>query len=255
MVMLAAGEALDRLKAAVSGLRVVPALPPGRVATLPVREPAQRMPLASVPREPTEPLGLFIEYVAGDGAASSRRITVRQIIGNPPSHLLAYCHERRAARNFRLDRIVLAVDPATGEVLALAAVLERLCGGGMVPVDAVLRRAVNILVFLMRCDGHTHPAEWDAIDDALARLVLWSEHGDEVATRACAMARQVAPDADDFLIGMRSFTHSPQARMLGRWLARAVAAVIDADDSQHPDEFRWLVEVGEFLDIMQRQAG
>lgn len=253
MVMQMFGEALDRLRKVTGERRVVPRVPAGEAVILPEADAPDEASAAGHRR--AEPLALFITYVDAAGAPSRRRITVRQLLGKPPVMLLAFCHERGAMRHFRLDRIEEAVDPETGEVHALDALGALIEGAGFAPVDPDLRRAINVLVFLMRCDGLDHPAEWEAIDQALASYLL-RFGGDDVAhAGALRMARQVAPDADDFLIGMRSFTHSDRVGDLGRWLRQSTIALIDADGQHSKEEFAWMTEVTEFLDIMRWKSG
>ncbi|MEO5605584.1 MAG: hypothetical protein ABIR02_08230 [Novosphingobium sp.] len=218
-------------------------------------EPVTAGPAHGAVHAPADPLGLFIAYVDAKGARSERRITARQLSGEPPRLLLlAFCHERKAMRSFRFDRIVEAVCAETGEVYLAAKLLEALAGEGLAPIPHRLRRAVNVLVFLMRCDGHAHPAEWAAIDDALARYMLRFGGGEADHARAMDYAREIAPDCNDFLIAMRSFTHDPEVAQLGRWLDQALAGIIDADGTQSAEEFAWMTEACDFIATMAGRA-
>jgi hypothetical protein len=58
---------------------------------------------------------LMIEYCDAAGATSRRAITIRSFRSGQPGYMNALCHERRAFRCFRLDR-VLAVFDRHGEV-------------------------------------------------------------------------------------------------------------------------------------------
>lgn len=246
MVFERAGQLLEQLGTILGGRQVVPPVPEGRVVVLPVADREEPAEAADDRGEPPA-LALFISYVDAAGAASQRRITVRQLIGTPPETVLAFCHERRAPRHFRIDRISEAIDPVTGEVLAGDAIVAALSGAGFEAVDPAMRRAVNVLVFLMRCDGHEHPAEWEAVDQALASFILRFGGDDADHERLMRMARQVAPNAEDFLIGLRSFASSNAAPQLAQWLQRSVAAVVDADGRHTEEEFAWLSRVREFL--------
>lgn len=241
--------ALKRLASAVSGKMVVPRVPDGARLKLPPTD----SPEVQVPPEeqPAEPFGLLIRYVDAKGAESVRRITLRQMLGVPPTMILAFCHERQRPRHFRLDRIKEVACAETGEIYAPDQFAALLAGEGLVAIPLDVRRAVNVLVFLMRCDAIPHPAEWQAIDQALAGFILRFGGDDAAHGRALELARQVAPDANDFLIGMRSFASSGKSAKIGQWLRQAVLAVIDADGYHSAEEFAWMTEVTEFLDIMR----
>lgn len=246
---------LQRLARQLSGKRVTPKLPDDRKVLLPESDALEPDAEVDADRQPAVPLGLFIAYQNAKGELSQRRITVRQLTGEPPQLMLAYCHERRAIRSFRFDRIIEAMDPDTGELFAPAALLQLVTEGGARPVDPATRRIVNILVFIMKCDGHAHAAEWSVIEEHLTSWTLRNGGDDEDLEAALNLARHVAPDADDFLAGMRSFASSREAGAFGRFLARAIGAVVDADGVMHPEEFEWLVETRDFLNIMANRAG
>lgn len=235
---------------AIGGKRVVPAVPAGRTVFIPAREPSDPGP-AQQPGAQTEPLAFFIEYRDASGGLSARRVTVKQVIGIPPHMLLCYCHERRAPRHFRVDRIATIAHPETGEVLPLADLLPALSASGLAAIPMELKRAINALVFLMRCDGYEHPAEWEAVDQALASWVLRSGGDDAQYELACAMARQVAPDGDDFLLALRWFAKSEQNKAFAQWLRRSIAAVIDADGELSEEEIMWVSEVKPALDQIE----
>jgi hypothetical protein len=58
-----------------------------------------------------------IEYTDIEDRSTNRRITT-QYIGTPSEKMIsAYCHLRRANRSFRNERIDLAVDPSSGELI------------------------------------------------------------------------------------------------------------------------------------------
>lgn len=246
---------LARLAEQLVGKRVTPSLPVGRTVELPESDDVEIGESAGSGDDREVPLALFIAYENAKGERSQRRITVRQLIGHPPELILAYCHERRAARNFRLDRIIEAMDPETGEIYDMTALMQMVAAGGHRPVDLTTRRIVNILVFIMRCDGHAHAAEWSVIEDLLANWTMRWGGDDADLEAALRLAQHVAPDANDFLIGMRSFASNAEASRFGGFIARAVGAVIDADGVMQPQEFRWMVETREFLHVMANRTG
>lgn len=74
--------------------------------------------------EPTSPgygasgMAMQIRYRDSRGRGSMRRISVISVGGAESGFLLrAFCHERRAPRSFRSDRIEEAIDLATGEII------------------------------------------------------------------------------------------------------------------------------------------
>lgn len=66
---------------------------------------------------------LWLEYVDVKGEPTERKITVRQVHGYPGptrltiTHVTGFCHLRRDFRTFRVDRIKVAADGLTGEVI------------------------------------------------------------------------------------------------------------------------------------------
>lgn len=60
---------------------------------------------------------ILIEYKDAKGNVSTRRITIKKIDTSKADPLLkAYCHERKAARSFKISRISEIVDIETGEI-------------------------------------------------------------------------------------------------------------------------------------------
>jgi hypothetical protein len=63
---------------------------------------------------------LLISYVDFEGNATEREITPKVMAGpakNRPDRVMAYCHHRKAPREFVLSRIKAACDAGTGEVI------------------------------------------------------------------------------------------------------------------------------------------
>ncbi|WP_291295840.1 WYL domain-containing protein [Elioraea sp.] len=67
-----------------------------------------------------------MHYRDANGAETDRRVTVRNVLGRDgaATHINGRCHDRRASRSFRLDRIAELQDEETGEVLATTAAIE-----------------------------------------------------------------------------------------------------------------------------------
>ena len=87
-----------------------------------ITRPAAQPP-APISAPPAGTFDLFLKYRDASDVVTDRRVTVFDVEriggagGSGALALVTYCHERRAARSFRLDRIVEAIDAETGEVL------------------------------------------------------------------------------------------------------------------------------------------
>ena len=250
LVHLIHDSLLSPLVDLVGSRRVEPHFPTGRQAALPVEDLPEAAP-AGAGIAPAAPLMLFIAYRDAQGRQSERRVTVRAVHGNPPHILQCFCHERRALRHFRLDRIVEAVHPETGEVFIGKEVVEALSEAGYHAVDPFMKRLVTILVFVMCCDGRADLEEWEVIDDAVAD---WSSQFDSgrSASAGMLMARRIAPDADDMLAALGGLLAMPERAHAGRFLSRSVQRLIGADGVEEPEEFAWAVELHSVLQRMQR---
>ena len=175
------------------------------------------LPAPIVPPENEHPLShaLGLRYEADDGDVTERRVTLHYAYqrGNI-YYLQCYCHERKATRCFRSDRILTLVDQETGEVLdssdAILARVKALASPTNVS-DATLaafhshRPGIIVLLFLSRCDGE-HPLELDVIlgyldhlmpqgiDEELLRRKLRAMHPDPTAYERALNALERTPD-------------------------------------------------------------
>jgi len=163
-------------------------------------------------RHTTEPVFALIEYADAEGEITRRRITVTsfdQIEG--VTYLRARCHERRADRTFRLDRVrqVFAPDGTTESVQDFFAALrdstvstsERAPKPRPLPDPntpdvtpyTALRRAITpglvLLAASARSDETLHPREIDVI-------LRWCE--DEAFDLRDAGHLKALPDAEGF---------------------------------------------------------
>lgn len=244
----------DNLFASVSehlaDRRVEPRFPAGRSAVLPPIDLPEGE-CVSEKSSPTAPLMLFLVYRDAEGRHSERRVTVRQLQGNPPHIMVCFCHERGALRNFRIDRVIEAVHPETGEVFVGAGITEALSEAGYRPVDPFFKRLVTILVFVMRCDGRADLEEWEIIDDAIAN---WAGRfdGGRSAAAAQLLARRIAPDSGDMLTALNALALGADRVAAARFLSRAVQRLIGVDGIETAEEFQWSVELHAAL---QRIAG
>ena len=69
-------------------------------------------------------LRIRLQYESAQGNVTTRHIIVQELQSNVtksgeviPAYIRAFCEERQDKRTFRLDRVIDAVDPETGEVI------------------------------------------------------------------------------------------------------------------------------------------
>lgn len=111
----------------------------------------------------------YIEYLDSKKNLSSRRVSIKKVETNDKGikHLKCYCHERKAFRSFRADRVQSICDIGTGEIIEdkerIQKSLEHIeffCS--QFSVSDTFRKeypAINILCFLAKCDGNVHASE------------------------------------------------------------------------------------------------
>lgn len=212
-------------------------------------------------RAKVEPVFTAIDYENATGEHTRRRITMRKFApGAGDSVLLyAYCHERRALRAFRCDRITAFIDPATGELFEPADFWRDL---GLDPNQAVagLRdqaKVANILTSQMtclaamaECDGYTHPDETETIvcyvvDELERDGVMRSEEEVERIKRRLWRLRPTQAETRRelrtlFGRGKNALKGADRDRFI-----RAMTAVANADGVLTSEEFDFLVDLDE----------
>jgi len=193
-------KATDRLKEFFSRKRVkrkIPPMPKGKKVSLPEEDGVEEQIVATLdPSGADTEFGyadgqsFIIEYVDSEGQPSTRRIAVwgiqRGTQGVPV--LAAICHERQAARSFRIDRIKAVIDydgtmhepPANffAEVFSMAmdaasrtqfspsiSEEEKVFHG---QIWQVVRQQAKLLARLSHSDGCMTPAEISVIVNYLA---------------------------------------------------------------------------------------
>lgn len=231
----------------IRGKRVVPSVPQGHAASV-GSEPEQRV---SPRRDGSSGLALFIRYEDGSGEISQRRIRCASF---DPGHdaLNAYCFEREAPRQFRLDRISEAICTETGEVIALARLLESLRARGMPMDDPRLARMLCILVFVMRCDG-VNQREIEALEQAVTSFALRFDGCDEMVEQGNLLSGTLAPDSRDFMRAVNWLHWRKDGAELARFLKMQLRQMIDADGQHSAEEFLLVSELAPLLDrIAQR---
>lgn len=245
-------EIPSSLMAAIERLQVVPAIPAGRIPVYDDHEDTEVVSVNEGADDHLGDIGLSFYLSYDGGSISERRVTLKKIVAERSKVLrfLAICHERRALREFRFDRVREVIDFATGEVLDCRQfedfILDRLENLPEVRLSAMLR----ILVFMARCDGIAHPAEWDAIDMVIVRLARALLNDDRGAEMMMADARRLSPDAEDFGRALRYLTKNRLPAKVHQELRRGIGEIIDADGRHHAHEIRWALDAADFIEKM-----
>lgn len=194
-------------------------------------------------RDHSSSWSIFIEYEDSTGWLSERRITCirsESRIGGVPA-IFAFCHEAGEPRLFRLDRIKAMANCHTGEILDTHHHIAQLRQHGLPFVNRGMLTVAQILLFIARCDGQHHPAEWDAIEDGMARYALRFGGDDNDLVDCLSKLRCLAPDAKDFTNSLSALVKSPATyrRPVVRLLQSLCADVIDADGRHTHHEIAW----------------
>jgi len=196
-------------------------------------------------------IAMAIDYVDAEGQESRRRVTVHRVQEQPNDLLLAcYCHERRAPRHFKGSQIRAIFDPDTGQMVdERSAIAEHLSAlrsllpgsvafAGNEPAAAV-RAAINVLLFLARCDGHEHPEETTVLLDFMDYHA--APPGLDT-TAAEALLRRLHPDPILFENSLALLERKSPSMLT--MVARSARRLVDADGRIVPEE----VEFGRLLD-------
>jgi len=234
-------EMFEGITSFVAGKRIIPPLPPGRQAVL----AGEDEPSGSDQRDETASLALFIEYRDAKGVVSARRIVCRSYdVGT--DMLTAWCFEREALRQFRIDRIVSAACTRTGEFFDLPDLVSKLREGSTPVRDSGLNLVLRFLTFLMRCDG-VHWTEPEALEQAITSYAMRFHGDDAMVEQALRQARTMAPDETDFIKALYSIGKHPDRARLARVIQQHARAVIDADGVISPEEARLGMELDAVL--------
>ncbi|WP_353474805.1 hypothetical protein PVT71_14645 [Salipiger sp. H15] len=205
-----------------------PAPPPPRVT----QRPSIPEPQAAAPDDPEmeaidesgelalEPIYGMIDYCDSRGQETRRRITLQKLKTGRNGHLLqAICHERKALRSFRCDRIECFITD-DGEVIEtaeffrehlfielgeLAAPNRNAVRKPEVMAPRAIRDELNAALFVLvaaaKTDGEFHPEEIDAIciyiEDELNSEPMFSRFRDaitiELLDGLTDMVRRIRP--------------------------------------------------------------
>jgi len=194
---------------------------------------------------------LFIAYKNSKGETSERRISVKTVSRSAAGNIMvgAYCYEREAFRHFRADRIIEAVDLATGEIIdTQVAILEsfgivekELASDPKTATRAALRKCrhgMNVLVYLARCDGHFHHDEENTVIHYLMEECFDCEFHDEYLL---ARIRKLYPDTDAFFDSL-DYLEENGPNALDK-IARYAARPVQADGQIASEEINFMNEL------------
>lgn len=219
-----------------------------------------------------EPFFWMIEYTAADGAVTRRRITMLHVTERDGHrYLTARCHERRALRTFRLDRISCLIsqdgeieeaDPWFDDVLAAAefeVVATKQPGEPAkaakdVSAYTTLRRAtgpaLTLLIAAARSDDYLHPAEIDAIMIYLEDEAIALRDAGEIQmidadmfAKAERTVRRLRPSRDDLVEALTAIARFDRPRQTR--LAKSLAKVARADGTVDEIEAACMAELDE----------
>lgn len=216
----------------------------------------------------------IIDYVDALGNKSRRRITMLSYVTTEKSHTIhAICHERKAFRAFRVDRIeeIVTFD---GEVFAPVEFFTGLFGISFVatPSDFAagqnkrqpltlstardlrehLRAPLSILVCAAMSDGHVHIEEIDRIQ-SYAESEIYTLHKQgrlsvapqvEVMDELCKMIAHMRPQRRSMKGYVERICEWPQDRV--ERLAKALGKVVSADGVIVGEEQTFVEEMNDF---------
>lgn len=198
----------------------------------------------------------MIEYVDASGASSRRRITVHDVSltsGGIPC-LSAFCHERKAHRNFRVDRIACCID-FDGEVHDDVPAFMSQNFGITIDEDTIVdpedeARAKRILAMvsadsvllaaMIRADQRLKSIEIETAADYLARTVersgmMLTDYEIQRLTRRLERQRPTLDNISRAIDALAAFGPQRVTRTL-----LAAADVMACDGQRHPRELALL---------------
>lgn len=194
---------------------------------------------------------LFISYKNSKGEVSERRISIKTVSRSSAGHIMigAYCYERKAFRHFRADRIVEAIDLATGEIIdtqdaileSFGIVEKELASDPKTATREALRKcrhALNVLTYLARCDGHFHHDEESIIIHYLMDECFDCDFHDEYLL---ARIRKHYPDTDAFFDSL-DYLEENAPDTLNK-IARYAARLVQADGQIAKEEIDFITEM------------
>jgi hypothetical protein len=232
------------------------ALPPGIVASVSTENDR----IDALTSAWAADLSCMIKYKDAAESVSVRRISVSGLSRKYGYlYLSCYCHERRAPRSFRVDRIIDAWDSSTGEIINIPAWAEEIASAARTevkdePVASVgntkepkegartpygrCADGLRVLRFLATVDKHEHRDEMRAIEDYMRVMCDGTAVGlppvsVDTATQAKWISRQNPTPASFLTSARKVFAESSAHAAL---VVDCALRVIEADGAITPEE-------------------
>ncbi len=196
---------------------------------------------------------VFLSYKDEDGKISNRRVSICRVSNSKGGNVIlsCYCYEAKEPRTFRLDRIIEVVDPETGEIISdhheilekFALIARHRLDDPEYATTRALREnrhALNVLVFLGRCDGRLHFSEIDVIFHYLMDVCFEYQIDDEKVRRHI---NRIYPSVDVYLNSVRKVWDQGKDRYSK--VVRYACEMIDADEIVNDDEFKFIQDLKE----------
>lgn len=248
----------ERLRSLIFGKK--PTLPPlwGKPPGVEPDDPDTIAP-APAPENGLQSIGgllLEILYTDTHGNTSARRVTCRRLIERRGRHYLeGICHERRAYRCFRLDRIDEIIDPETGEILDVEDLLadytaERAEAFGLSDGQTLeLVSFLTVLVFIARCDRDWHDAEKTIIHQFIEEWWVDRGFGSRAPEKMHLHMLRMAPGPDDVMAALSYMAriNAPREAFLS-----TLTSVIEADGVFTAEEWHWMQEMRKHVEQLGR---
>ena len=227
-----------------------------------------------------EPVYAIMDYTSSTGAQTRRRVTMLTLKAGPKGTLLmAICHERKAQRSFRCDRITAFIED-DGVVIdcgdffrdTMFIDLTRLSAAVTTPADkgsaplrgtagsyfSALTPELSLLLLAAQVDGNFHPAEEDAIL-RFAEEQVWTLQGTtakfgQVDGRAidqiCKSIRKLRPTQDHLAGIIQTIATYDQDRLDD--ISLALEQVIMADGRYRASEAGLMADIESMLSMAGR---
>lgn len=202
-------------------------------------------------------LPCVILYKDSKGNLSQRLISCKRLaIKADKKYLDAYCHQVKAFRTFRIDRIFEIFDAQTGESLTPAesyfsqfGIDEKtksgLSWGLSVQERTGLIAFLNALIFIARCDKEYHPLERHSLENAIVGYWLRQElKGEPDCDAIINYADRLSPDGETFWTALHNIKRH---RSIVSHFKRSAGDIIEADGFLSREENYWAVEIEQFF--------
>ena len=211
-----------------------------------IDDPIEDLPSIAAPDFSDAVFLLFYENARGD--ESDRVVRVRSFARRGEfSYINAYCFERSAFRQFRIDRIIEVCDADTGEIISenpaeYFADAVRQTKNVKQRAASSYKRAFNLLypgikslVYVARCDGHFHELEIEIIQKYCEAVLLRLNENVEFDSQIFSdYTRRLCPSFEDFKKSFEKASDTDRHEVA--LLYRYMRLIIDADGQIHNEE-------------------